>query len=254
MKRTTLRPTMAMTYPLAQGHESSAGKPPSVIRPAANNAASWPAGSIFSNINDLSRFVIAFVNGGKIEDKQALLPAVIAKLSTPYVSTGAQGAQYGYGLEIQDVRGMHVVRHGGSRSGYGSLIWMVPDRRFGVIILANRTGASLSKTAEKAMEIMLPLAPKPPDEAERDLPLSAADKADWPGTYAHASQRAEIVLKGETLFLRRGANDLPIRKTGENRFTASTPGTPRGQQYVVVRGKDGKTLYLLSGGRAMKKL
>ena len=46
MKTTTLRPMVAMTYPLAQGHEE-APQGPRVIRPAANNAASWPAGSIF---------------------------------------------------------------------------------------------------------------------------------------------------------------------------------------------------------------
>src|SRR5688572_8004874 len=63
MARTTLRPTVAMTYPLAQGHDIEDGKPV-VVRPFANNAASWPAGSIFSNVNDLSRFVMAFVGGG----------------------------------------------------------------------------------------------------------------------------------------------------------------------------------------------
>ncbi|SPF38671.1 putative Serine-type D-Ala-D-Ala carboxypeptidase [Candidatus Sulfopaludibacter sp. SbA4] len=48
MARTTLRPTTAMTWPLAQGHDAVGGKI-AVARPAADNAASWPAGSIFSN-------------------------------------------------------------------------------------------------------------------------------------------------------------------------------------------------------------
>lgn len=39
MKSTTLRPLVAMTYPLAQGHEETP-QGPRVIRPAANNAAS----------------------------------------------------------------------------------------------------------------------------------------------------------------------------------------------------------------------
>jgi CubicO group peptidase (beta-lactamase class C family) len=255
MKRTTLRPTMAMTYPLAQGHDSSAGKPPVVVRPSANNAASWPAGSIFSSVNDLSRFVIAFVNGGRIEGKQVLSPEVIRKLSTPYVGVpGSSPSQYGYGLNIRDDRGVHMVTHAGSRSGYGSLIWMAPEKRFGVIILANRTGASLSDTAEKAMEMMLPLTPKT-TESESELALTEADKADWPGIYRHPpSQRVEIVLKDGKLFLRRGSVESPIRKTGPNQISAAAPGSPRGQQYFIVRGQDGKTLYVHSGGRAMKKL
>jgi CubicO group peptidase (beta-lactamase class C family) len=67
MTRTTFRATTAMTWPIAQGHES--GK---VVRPAADNAAAWPAGSIFSNASELSRFVIAFMNGGRLDGKQVL--------------------------------------------------------------------------------------------------------------------------------------------------------------------------------------
>ena len=256
MTRTTLRPTMAMTYPLAQGHDAGAGGKPVVVRPAANNAASWPAGSIFSNVADLSRFVIAFVNGGKIDGKQVLSLRVIERLSTPYVDIpGSQGTQYGYGLEISEERGVHTLKHSGSRSGYGSLIWMVPEHRFGVIILANRTGVSLNKTAEKAMEVLLPLKPPIQAGAEKELSFSGQDKLELPGTYFQPpSQRVEIVLKVDKLFLRRGSSDLPLRKIGADRISAAAEGAARGQQFVIVRGKDGKSLYLYSGGRALKKI
>jgi CubicO group peptidase (beta-lactamase class C family) len=255
MKRTTLRPTMAMTYPLAQGHNANPGRASSVVRPSANNAASWPAGSIFSSVNDLSRFVIAFLNGGRIDGKQMFSPAVIRKLSTPYVDTpGSPASQYGYGLTIREERGVHMVMHGGSRSGYGSLIWMAPEHRFGVIILANRTGASLGKTAERAMEMMLPLSPKKQD-IETDVPFSAAEKTDWPGTYMHPpAQKVEIVLKDDRLFLRRSSAESAIRKVSADQITTAAPGSTGGQQYFFVRGKDGKTLYLHAGGRALKKI
>ncbi|HEX4592723.1 MAG TPA: serine hydrolase domain-containing protein, partial [Bryobacteraceae bacterium] len=83
MKSSTLRPTMAMTWPLAQGHEVRDGKPV-VIRPAADNAASWPAGSIFSSALDLSRFTIAFMNDGQIDGQRVLAPELIAIMSTPH--------------------------------------------------------------------------------------------------------------------------------------------------------------------------
>src|SRR5262245_41318426 len=59
MTRTTLRPTLAMTWPLALGHEVRSGKP-SIVRPQADNAATWPAGQIYSSVPDLARFVTAF--------------------------------------------------------------------------------------------------------------------------------------------------------------------------------------------------
>jgi CubicO group peptidase (beta-lactamase class C family) len=76
MTHSTLRPSMAMTWPLAQGHEIRDGKP-AVIRPAADNASGWPAGSIFSSALELSRFVIAFMNDGRLDGRQVLPPKLI---------------------------------------------------------------------------------------------------------------------------------------------------------------------------------
>ena len=152
MKSTTLRPLVAMTYPLAQGHEETP-QGPRVIRPAANNAASWPAGSIFSNVGDLSRFVIAFMNDGYIDGKQVLSPAVIRRLSTPRAKIPGGNVSYGYGLQIANDRGFDVVSHGGSRAGYGSSIRMVPSKKFGVIAVANRSGIGLTATVDMAMQI-----------------------------------------------------------------------------------------------------
>jgi CubicO group peptidase (beta-lactamase class C family) len=256
MTHTTLRPTMAMTYPLAQGHDARPGQTPLVVRPHANNAASWPAGSIFSNVNDLSRFVIAFMNDGRIGNKQVLSPGLIARLTTPYVDIpGDPDSKYGYGLTIHKYRGVRMVEHGGSRSGYGTLISMVPEQRLAVIILANRSGANLRKTAEKAAEMMITLGPKPVEEKPLDVAVSEAEKTSWVGTYFHPpAQKVEILLKEGKLFLRRGTAELPIRKTGENQFSVTPPGSSQGQKFTLVPGRDGRIAYIFSGGRASKKI
>jgi len=151
---------MAMTWPLAQDHDVSAGKP-RVMRPAADNAANWPAGSIFSSAADLSRFAIAFLNGGRIDGKQALSPSLIEALSRPYIDvSGASVPKYGYGLTIVMRRGVRFVEHGGSRAAYGSFISMAPAERAAIVVVANRTGSSLPKTVMKAAEVMVPLLPE----------------------------------------------------------------------------------------------
>jgi CubicO group peptidase (beta-lactamase class C family) len=222
MTSTTFRPTMAMTYPLAQGHNAAGKSAATVVRPFADNAASWPAGSMFTNVLDLSRFTIALMNGGRLEGKQALSPQIIAKLSTPRVGIPSQPeARYGYGLMFSNYRGVRVVEHGGSRSGYGSVIKMVPDQRFAVIVLGNRTGVSLGRTAEKAMELILPLKPKPAETPKQDLPMTAAEMANYAGKYGQREVSVEILLKDGKLSLKQGPNERPIRKIGENRFSAA---------------------------------
>ena len=254
MTSTTFRPTMAMTFPLAQGHNAAGKAPPTVVRPFADNAASWPAGSMFTNVLDLSRFIIAFLNSGKLGGKQVLSPQVIAKLSTPQVAIPSQPeAKYGYGLMISNYRGVRVVEHGGSRSGYGSVIKMAPDQRFAVIVLANRTGVSLSKTAEKAMELMLPLKPKPSESPKQDLSMTAAEMTRYVGKYGQREVSVEIVLKDGTLFLKQGANERPIHKIGENRFAAGTPGATT-TEFVLVTAGDGKAEFFQGGLRAARRL
>jgi len=255
MAHTTFRPTVAMTYPLAQGHNAAAGATPTVVRPFADNAASWPAGSMFTNVLDLSRFLIAFLNGGKIEGKQVLFPQVIAKLSTPQVSIPSDPtAKYGYGLMISNYRGVRVVEHGGSRSGYGSVIKMAPDQRFAVIVLGNRTGVALNKTAEKAMELMLPLKPGEARTAVQDLPMTDAEMSGYAGRYGQREVSVEILRLHGKLFLKQGQSEMLIRKTGENRFEAVTPGNAAPIEFALVRGASGAVEYFQSGLRSARRI
>jgi CubicO group peptidase (beta-lactamase class C family) len=255
MASTTFRPTMAMTYPLAQGHNAAGKAAPTVVRPFADNAASWPAGSMFTNVLDLSRFIIAFLNGGKLEGKQVLSPQVIARLSTPQVSIPSQpDAKYGYGLMFSNYRGVRVIEHGGSRSGYGSVIKMAPDHRFAVIILGNRTGVALNKTAEKAMELMLPVKPKEAANPKQELMMTAAEMANYVGKYGQREVSVEILLKDGKLILKQGADELAIARIGENRFAASRPTDSRTMEFALVLGPDGKAEYFHNGLRAARRI
>jgi CubicO group peptidase (beta-lactamase class C family) len=244
MTRTTLRPMVAMTYPVAQGHGEGPDKPV-VVRPAANNAASWPAGSIFSNVQDLSRWVMAFVAGGRLDGREVLPPGVIARLSTPAAKIPGSDAQYGYGVNVGTYRGLRLVQHGGSRSGYGSTIRMVPEKQFGVVVLANRTGYGMPRTADKALEVVLALpAPKETPPAAM-APLTGREAQRYAGVYSQGGQKVEIVLKDGRLFVTLGGRETELRRTGEHRFT---PGA------FFVTGEGGVVEYLHVGGRSWKKV
>jgi CubicO group peptidase (beta-lactamase class C family) len=254
MSRTTFRPTTAMTYPLAQGHNASGKSAPTVARPFADNAASWPAGSMFTNVLDLSRFVIVLMNGGRIDGKQVMAPGVIAKLTSPQVNVPSDpAAKYAYGLMVSNFRGVRIIEHGGSRSGYGSVIKMSPEHRFAVIVLGNRTGVALNKTAEKAMELMLPLRPKDP-VSKQETQMSASQMANYVGKYGQREVGFEIFVKDGKLFLKQGSNEMALSNVGENRFTAVPPGASNPVNFVLIPGQDGKIEYLHAGLRAAKRM
>lgn len=246
MTRTTLRPLAALTYPMALGHNAEGDQPPAIIRPLFNNTAMWPAGSIFSNVLDLSRFAIAMMNGGKIEGRQVLTSSVVSKLPAPHASIpGEIDMNYGYGVLLFKDRGVRVVMHGGFSRGYGSTIQMVPEHRFAVIVLTNRSGETLGRSREKAMEIALQL--KAPVEREtKPLPISEDEMRSFAGTYSHAPQVWEVFIKDGKLFLKVGGTESPLTRIGESKFSAG----PAGAEIVFVRGPNstgGKAEFLFDG-------
>jgi CubicO group peptidase (beta-lactamase class C family) len=245
MKRTTFRPTMAMTYPLAIGHERGSGGA-TVIRPLAENAAGWPAGSLFSSANDLSRWAIAFLNDGKLDGKEILAPAIIKKLSTPHVAVPGE-RHYGYGLAVADHRGVPVVEHGGSRAGYGSFIRFLPEQKSAVIVLCSTTGGQLQRTVERATELLAPLGPRPGRSPGQ--PLTAEEVKKYAGRFTNNRGRAILVEKDGKLYLRRGpGQDQAVTQVAPNHLRAGM------MEVHLVPGTDGTPEYLFMGGRAMKRI
>jgi CubicO group peptidase (beta-lactamase class C family) len=184
MALTTFRPTVAMTYPLSQGHDAAAGAKPTVIRPFVNNVRDWSAGFAYSNVSDLARSAAAFMDGGRIDGRQVIPPSAVSTLSTPYVEVPFswdippgfyEGAKYRHGLFITEYRGVRVLHHGGVINGFGAFVLMAPEHRVAVILLADRTGSILGKSLEKAMKLSLPLRPKPTARRRRVVPMIPAE-------------------------------------------------------------------------------
>jgi CubicO group peptidase (beta-lactamase class C family) len=246
MQRSTLRPAMAMTWPLAQGHEVREGKPV-VIRPVADNASGWPAGSIFSSTLELSRFVIAFMNDGRLDGKQVLPSKLIALLSTSHAEIPGSDNHYGYGLQLSASRGVHWVEHGGSRAGYGSTIRMAPERKFAVIIVANRTGSGMPKLADAISEAALDLDPKakprPPTH-----PLDLPESRRYAGTYVNGT--AKIELEAETGGMKANIDETVVRfSRAGDKFLLNDE-----TKLVLVPDASGGTEFVFINGRAFRRI
>jgi CubicO group peptidase (beta-lactamase class C family) len=139
MRHTTFSLGAAMTYPLAMGHTAD-GK---VSRPME--------GGLFTSASDMARFLLVFLNNGKIggvlDEEQVLPVSMIAALST----------DSGYGLDADVSRGVRLIRQNSTASGYAGAILMAPEFHTGVVVLANRDGASSIAIAQKLLERSLPV-------------------------------------------------------------------------------------------------
>ena len=198
MERSTYRPLLAMTYPLALGHAPG----PKLIRPFADHAGSWPPGSLFTTANDLSRFVVWLMDG-----------PLWARMSAPLTPIPGTTTKYGYGLLVSD----QIVMHSGARAGYGSSIHFIPAKRAAVIQLANRSGALMGNTVRQVLSELAsqPLPPAPPRQR---LELTAEEASRYVGHYLNGAISIDLAVRDGRLVATLRGKPANVVKVGEDRF------------------------------------
>jgi len=146
---------------------------------------------------------------------------------------------------------MEFVGHGGFSRGYGSMIQMVPSRKFAVIVLTNKSGETMRKSLNKAMELGLGLKD---DESQKSDPVAApaaSEMNEYVGVYSHAPQTWDVSIKDGKLFVKFEGKDYPMTKSGERKFTF---GEQNENELVFVTGKDGKIRFLFTELYGAKKI
>ncbi|HEY5884297.1 MAG TPA: serine hydrolase, partial [Pyrinomonadaceae bacterium] len=257
MYSSTFRQDIAMTYPLSQGHEVSGVSAPVVVRPFVDNAVFRGDSLMFSSLNDLARFVIAFMNGGKVEGRQMLSPSVIARMSTPVARVHGtnvmENGEYGYGMLIYNYRGVNVLEADSVWLGYSTRFRMVPEHRFAIIILANSNVGGFHETVDKAFETVMPVKPVPQRKPKTALRIDEAESQKYVGQYYNPPDDIEIALKQGQLVFKQAGVELPISKIGEQRLQIQPPAAGPLELKMAI-GPDGKVEYMYSSLRAFKKI
>ncbi|MBD1395207.1 serine hydrolase [Mucilaginibacter glaciei] len=119
--------------------------------PYANLDGLAPAGSISSSISDMSKWVMALLNDGKVGNRQVIpLAAINATRQAQDIVGNVQHLNgetnyqlYGLGWFIQDYAGHRLIMHDGGVNGYVSSVTLVPKDNLGIVILTNTDQNSL---------------------------------------------------------------------------------------------------------------
>jgi CubicO group peptidase (beta-lactamase class C family) len=104
-----------------------------------------PAGSIISNIHDMTHWLTALMNDGKYEGKQVIPPNVLRATLTPSIPLSNGGLEnrgykevlnpvYGMARMLASYRGHFLAYHGGDLPGFHSQISCMPYDSIGVVL------------------------------------------------------------------------------------------------------------------------
>lgn len=109
------------------------------------------AAGLYSNVNDLSKWLIANLNEGQLPDGKPLLSKKVLKEmwtpqtiqpNKPMPPYNTQFKTYGLGWVLQDVNGKLQVSHTGGLEGIVTQTIMIPELKLGIIVLTNQQSGS----------------------------------------------------------------------------------------------------------------
>lgn len=193
-----------------------------------------PAGSINSSVNDMSKWLMTWINDGKYREEQIIPEGYVkeAMSSQMVVSAGYPSdelpdvfnSNYGYGWFIHSYKGHYMVEHGGNIDGFSANVALYPTDNIGIVVLANQNGSAVprlirniaadyilkvdktewAKKHKEDLEKML----EAQEEAKEDTETSNVKgtkpshiKLDYTGAYEHKGYgKFDIIVENDSLF------------------------------------------------------
>lgn len=157
-----------------------------------------PAGGLWSNVNDMLRYLQMELDGGLLPDgTRYISEAALTERRKPKVAMNLDTA-YGMGQRIDTSTGVTVVMHGGDLNGYKSTTFFLPEQRVAaVVLMAAADGDELFVAfRRRVLELLFDGEPTALEElrasgtAWRTRLLAERQRLAWPADPAEAAKLA----------------------------------------------------------------
>jgi len=156
-----------------------------------------PAGALVTSAPDMARFLRMLLSGGTLEGRRILSPSSVRAMLSVRFTPDPLVDGSGLAFYRRSVNGRVAFEHAGDMDGFGSLLFLLPEERFGLFVSANTDDSDFRDALIGAILNRYWPAPSPPPLEppgrilawERDLPrywrhgrtarASAEKAAEW---------------------------------------------------------------------------
>jgi hypothetical protein len=211
-----------------------------------------PAGAISSSAADMSRFMLAHLQNGELDEVSILKKNTALKMrERPYPDR--IGADYVHGFRSGKVAGYTTLEHGGATATSFTSMKMIPSLGLGVFISVN--GADNNRAQALAAELILERLIESPQMKPAKVTLSPEEAQAFTGEYM-TTRRAYSNVYMFLINLNSGISS--VEQGGEGRLVI-TNGKASKRYYPIdshnfqaVNGNDVISFELDSSGRAIR--
>ena len=142
-----------------------------------------PAGNMYSNVLDLSKFLSCLFREGKAAEGNIVSPESLELMMTPILDAGGKPQSFGLGFHVGELDGEKKVGHGGAVYGFSTQLEALPERQIGVAAASALDGSNgvAVRLADYALRLMIAT------QDEQPLP-------DYPQTVAPDPKRVSELI------------------------------------------------------------
>ena len=226
-----------------------------------------PAGSIWSNVDDMSKYVMMELHKGKnLEGKVLFSEEQIQKRRTPGVKVD-ETTTYGLGLFLEKNKGITIIGHGGNTMGFTHDLFFLPDYNVGMIVQTNAGSVNGFRNSlkQKLLEILLAAKPKSEEslqfskgvykqmgERTRERAFIKKTENQWIGDYVGSYQNKDLgkvkIMKDKSAYkfvTDRWSSDLATAKEKDGEKLLSLISAPwSGGAELRVTNERGRKLIM----------
>jgi len=144
-----------------------------------------PASTVNASVGDMANLMTMILTDGEFRGRRVLDPTSARAMMTRQWTNHPD--HHGYGLTLWEDQswGVTSFSHGGSMSGYGSLLFMIPEHDIGIFIAYNQESGSLPHAVLTGlMDAIFPNRPTGPELRPRLA--SQGDVSRFTGTWANS--------------------------------------------------------------------
>ncbi|MBS1545690.1 MAG: beta-lactamase family protein [Bacteroidetes bacterium] len=120
-----------------------------VYRKNPNSLTAYGSSSLFTNVEDLSKWVTHFSERLEAND-----PVYTRMLETGVLNSGEK-TDYAFGLAVEKSGGLRMISHTGGWAGYRTIIMNFPDEKLSIIVLGNIGEFNSEDEALKVAKLIL---------------------------------------------------------------------------------------------------
>jgi len=165
------------------------------------------SGNLYGTIEDMGKFVQFIFRNGEANGAQLIAPETLQEMFVEQASSARDPQTMGLGWKTNRVLGSEqlIWHDGGPSDGTGSLVAFLPERKLGVVLIANGTtfdGSISVPLAVEFLELMVETkyGPQPPlEEKQATVDVERALLENYVGKYIVFGEVMDVYLDGNQL-------------------------------------------------------